>query len=59
MRQMTAPSARLAHDLLQAQLDRARLRGLREALRHRNTPVLIEPPHDASEAQIENYGELR
>jgi hemolysin D len=48
-----ADRARLAHDLLQAQLDRARLRGLREALRQGSVPALFDPPGNATEAQLE------
>jgi hemolysin D len=51
--QSVADRDRYQHDLVQADLDRARLRGLRQAWLGDAAPALVEPPDTASRVQIE------
>jgi len=48
-----ADKTRVGYDLLQAQLDQARLSGLRAAMLSGQPPQLIDPPQGAPQAQLE------
>jgi hemolysin D len=54
--QSEADRDRYQRDLLQAELDRARLRGLRQAWLGDAAPALVEPPAAASAVQMEATG---